>query len=856
MASFSYSTPHIWYQLPTVKVFKDMPPSEGIDLDTTPIKMFAAANEYESLQLVVTANGKRIDRLQISVSNLQGPGIIVSSCAEIFQVGYVYLETARSGFPTGWYPDPLIPFPESGIDISVGENQPLWIRWYVPPGTPPGSYQGNITLTANSYHRVIPIQFRVFAFELPVETHTRSAFGIWAPQILDHFNIQAGTYEAETILDKYYQFQLEHRFMPRALPIPLTDPRAAYYLNDPRLNSIGCPFYQDEIELRRIVDYLISGGWEDKAYFYVIDEPGPSQFPRVRETGSYLHRVAPEIPHLVTVGPREELAGYIDIWVPPYYTFQWRNNIALQRRVAGDGMWWYWCGSAAGYPTYNVDDYATSPRVLAWYRYRFSIEGELYWATTVYSRLEDGAYKKPIDVWENPQTGTGNGDGMLIYPGSKVGIQGPIGSIRTEMIREGMEDGEYFWLYEQARGKPLSIEERMGLTQEVCWDLNMGFERTGTRIYEVRTQIAERIEELSQPSWHVFETDHILYPIADAHIVENSSQNNYGNQAWFEIYGSQGYRREAFFKFKPGIIAATSSLTSATFSAVVYSGAGGSAPEIGLYICDFGWIEDEITWSGAPRNNLNERLVAKAKPNQSGRIYFQITDPEALQLINNEELTFLMRQLGTGNLTAWYTREHGWDARIPYLSLQGRFVKPPFEVQTGLTGIITNAYNQPLPGTKISNSSKWTTNGINGWYLLPLAPGIYDVNVEKSGYQNQQKTIEIMDGVLTQFDFKLLENDDDRTFNLSPNPFSLNLDEALLIDHKMEHPAIVKQIEIYNLNGALVTSFSPQTPNWSTWKGKDINGRDVSPGLYVWKVSYISVENSMKNFKSLLVIVP
>jgi len=136
-------------------------------------------------------------------------------------------------------------------------------------------------------------------------------------------------------------------------------------------------------------------------------------------------------------------------------------------------MWWYWCGSAAGYPTYNVDDYATSPRVLAWYRYRFSIEGELYWATTVYSRLEDGAYKKPIDVWENPQTGTGNGDGMLIYPGSKVGIQGPIGSIRTEMIREGMEDGEYFWLYEQARGKPLSIEERMGLTQEALESMRL-----------------------------------------------------------------------------------------------------------------------------------------------------------------------------------------------------------------------------------------------------------------------------------------------------------------------------------------------------------------------------------------------
>ncbi len=35
-----------------------------------------------------------------------------------------------------------------------------------------------------------------------------------------------------------------------------------------------------------------------------------------------------------------------------------------------------------------------------------------------------------------------NGDGYLAYPGTPFGIEGPIGSIRMEQVREGLEDYE------------------------------------------------------------------------------------------------------------------------------------------------------------------------------------------------------------------------------------------------------------------------------------------------------------------------------------------------------------------------------------------------------------------------------
>jgi hypothetical protein len=45
------------------------------------------------------------------------------------------------------------------------------------------------------------------------------------------------------------------------------------------------------------------------------------------------------------------------------------------------------------------------------------------------------------------------GDGSVLYPGSKVGIAGPVASIRLKLIREGLEDVEYLRLLEDREGR-------------------------------------------------------------------------------------------------------------------------------------------------------------------------------------------------------------------------------------------------------------------------------------------------------------------------------------------------------------------------------------------------------------------
>jgi hypothetical protein len=93
-----------------------------------------------------------------------------------------------------------------------------------------------------------------------------------------------------------------------------------------------------------------------------------------------------------------------------------------------------------------------SHRVLFWQQKREGVEGLLYWNTT-YWNPDRGC----DDPWESMMTVENinpalRGDGSLLYPGKKVGVDGPISSQRLEIIRDGIEDFDYLTLAEQWLG--------------------------------------------------------------------------------------------------------------------------------------------------------------------------------------------------------------------------------------------------------------------------------------------------------------------------------------------------------------------------------------------------------------------
>lgn len=129
------------------------------------------------------------------------------------------------------------------------------------------------------------------------------------------------------------------------------------------------------------------------------------------------------------------------------------------RCYGDDGeLWTYTCsGPMTPYPTYHTEDILLSSRIMSWMMYEYDIVGNLYWDAALYAwRQSNFGDLQLQDYYETAlRYPAANGDGYLLYPGRPYGIDGPVGSIRLESIRDGNEDYELLYALEElyaARG--------------------------------------------------------------------------------------------------------------------------------------------------------------------------------------------------------------------------------------------------------------------------------------------------------------------------------------------------------------------------------------------------------------------
>ncbi len=142
----------------------------------------AAANEYESFQVVVHPTRQSLTSVSVEVSDLADPtsrSKIAAAHVEPRLMGYV--PTQQPYYPVqyvGLWPDPLLPL--KTFNVHKGQFQPVWINVYVPKGTPPGNYEGTVVVRAeNIAPQTLAVQLRVYDFTLPQESHLKTAFDFY-----------------------------------------------------------------------------------------------------------------------------------------------------------------------------------------------------------------------------------------------------------------------------------------------------------------------------------------------------------------------------------------------------------------------------------------------------------------------------------------------------------------------------------------------------------------------------------------------------------------------------------------------------------------------------------------------------
>jgi hypothetical protein len=273
--------------------------------------------------------------------------------------------------------------------------------------------------------------------------------------------------------------------------------------------------------------HLRRKGWLDEAYVYWFDEPDPKDYEFVMNGFGKLRDAASGINRMLTEQVEPNLIGGPNIWCPvsPNY----KHEPAEQRRTHGEKFWWYVCtGPKAPYCTLFIDHPGTELRVWLWQTWQRKIDGILVWQTNYWT--SSAAYPdsgNPQNPYADPMgwrsgystpKGTkkpwGNGDGRFIYPPEAAAdahpaepvLDGPVDSIRWEMLRDGIEDYEYMVILKRlltdkkdklTAGRREKYAALLEVPGEITEDMTT-FTKDPAPIERHRDRIARAISELSR----------------------------------------------------------------------------------------------------------------------------------------------------------------------------------------------------------------------------------------------------------------------------------------------------------------------------------------------------------------------
>ena len=219
----------------TVKVTRKMK-SPSVRRDRVTIR--SAANERQSFQLLLNALGDAVTMIGVDLTDLRGNGkVIPSSAVSVRRVNFVPIKKPSYITPArflGEIGDPLVPVAKCKLSQKQG-TAALWVTVSVAPGTPAGTYLGQVTLRLADTDPVsIPVALEVYDFELPEFSSFRSNLGMQyiskllssrddALSMLDYHGIGKEWPKDKPALKQlaraYFDVMVDNKFTPKSVAL-------------------------------------------------------------------------------------------------------------------------------------------------------------------------------------------------------------------------------------------------------------------------------------------------------------------------------------------------------------------------------------------------------------------------------------------------------------------------------------------------------------------------------------------------------------------------------------------------------------------------------------------------------------
>ena len=451
------------------------------------------------------------------------------SIAKYFYISGVTSESDKTGYMgAGYYPDALVPIDRiikaNENTITNGKQQSIWINCAIPTHQTPGTYTGTGILTVDGVDYSVPMKVVVYDVTLSDTTHNKTTFLIW----YDRMAI-AEPYYTNVTRRAYYDFLLEKgisgdsyyewsRWTVGDMDIydSFADNFANYIMPNNKISTYRIPMEKNEESILNYLTALVNRNkieWDkgnhvnffDKAIIILSDEPSnpkwndnePQAWKDCKSVQNWIKNaqaaLAPtlsgypeilaglnDVRNVVTIGADfDRITGqglfykdllntdYIGVPCPQFQLVSPQNQreTFLSRF---NHSWFYGCvHPQLPYPSYHMDTPLLGQRMITWMQYNYGFEGTLYFCVNMFSTSDQGEAVLR-DVWNDPMMGNTAGDGMLLYPGDRYKICGPITSMRLETIRNSMEDYELFYLMDQRINK---YNSNTGSSISSCRDL-------------------------------------------------------------------------------------------------------------------------------------------------------------------------------------------------------------------------------------------------------------------------------------------------------------------------------------------------------------------------------------------------
>ena len=215
-----------------------------------------------------------------------------------------------------------------------------------------------------------------------------------------------------------------------------------------------------------IESYLDSLEYLDKAYYYFANEPqDQADYDAVAWYSRHLKGVAPDLKLMVSEEPKPEIYNHsdyveehqVDIWLPVLNNYD--PEVSHDRKKNHEEDTWIYFLHGTRPPYFNpitLDHPGVESKFTGWFLWKYRISGIAYYSLNNWSK----------NPWTDPMTSNHNGDLFMLYPPSESNTPIAYGSnnhrfvpsIRFELMRDSLEDYEYFYVMNGGAQPQVDVE--------------------------------------------------------------------------------------------------------------------------------------------------------------------------------------------------------------------------------------------------------------------------------------------------------------------------------------------------------------------------------------------------------------